>query len=519
MATTEWPLPPRAERLRKSHAKQVKETALEDLFGQDTFGAMPVGTTEAAMRMLFPEPAPYLDNPANWIKDVLKEYVWSKQEEICKSVVDNKYTAVKACHGPGKSFIASRIGAWWINVHKLGDAFLVTTAPSWPQVQAILWREMRRAHRIGKLPGRITLECHWYMGEGKSEEELIAMGRKPADYDENAFQGLHARYILIILDEACGIPVSLWNAVKTLATNDNARILAIGNPDDPGTEFAQICKPGTDWNTITISAFDTPNFTGEYVPPDLAEKLVTPSWVEERRRDWGEGSPLWVAKVTGEFPDISDEYLITPAMIMKGIATQLPGLESGRYGADIARFGTDKSVVYRNRGGVVRYVDAWGMTDTMRTTGKIVSILKEHHALKQIPIVVDTVGVGAGVYDRLKEQEYQAVPFSGAERAYRPDKFMNRRAELYWQFRVDLEHGNIDLDPKDLTLQEQLQSIKWWVNSSGKIQIESKEDMRKRGVHSPDLADAAVYSTAHQSYAAQMALPGSLAHDLLTMKL
>lgn len=505
--------------MRKKLPPDINVDDLEALFGQDTFGAMPIGTTDAAMRFLYPQPAPYLSNPDIWINEVLGEHVWSKQKEICESVVNNKYTAVKACHGPGKSFIASRLGAWWINVHKLGDAFLVTTAPSWPQVQAILWREMRRAHRIGKLPGRITLECQWYMGEGRTDEELIAMGRKPADYDENAFQGLHARYILIILDEACGIPMSLWTAVKTLATNDNARILAIGNPDDPGTEFAQICKPGTDWNVITISAFDTPNFTGERVPEDVAEKLVTPGWVEERTSDWGEGSPLYVSKILGEFPDISDEYLITPAMIKKGIETELPGFDTGRYGVDIARFGTDKSVVYRNRGGVVRYVDSWGMTDTMQTTGKVNAILMRHHKLKQVPVVVDVVGVGAGVYDRLKEQGYQAVPFSGAERAYRPDKFKNRRAELYWGFRVLLDEGLIDLDPQDLKLQEQLQSIKWWVDSSGRIQIESKEEMRKRGIASPDMADACVYSTAHNTPLHVMALPGSLAHDLLTMKL
>ena len=143
---------------------------------------LPPGTMDATLRYLFPSPDPYGDNPADWIRDRLGGHVWSRQEEICNSVVQNRYTAVKACHGPGKSWIASRIGAWWLNVHDLGDAFLVSSAPSWPQVQAILWREMRRAHRVGKLPGRITLDCHWYMGEGKSNEELIAMGRKPADY-------------------------------------------------------------------------------------------------------------------------------------------------------------------------------------------------------------------------------------------------------------------------------------------------------------------------------------------------
>jgi hypothetical protein len=481
---------------------------------------LPAGTIDAAMRYLFPEPAPYLDTAGAWVREVLKEDIWSKQEEICQSVVDNRYTAVKACHGPGKSFIAARIGCWWINVHELGDAFLVTTAPSWPQVQAILWREIRRAWRKGRLPGRITLECQWYMGEGRSDEELIAMGRKPADYNEQAFQGLHARYILIVIDEACGVPETLWTAVMTLMTNENARVLAIGNPDDPGSHFAQVCKPGSGWNVISINAFDTPNFTGEEVSPALQENLVTPMWVEDRRRDWGEGSPLWQAKVLAEFPDISDEYLITPSMIQQAIDCDLPGIEKGRYGADVSRMGVDKTVVYRNRGGVIRYVDSWGMTDTMKTTGKFKLILDQHHRTNRPNMVIDIIGLGSGVFDRLREMGYPCTPFTGAERAYRPDKFKNRRAEVYWTFRSNLEDGNIDLDPLDLELQEQLQNIKWWVDSSGRIQIESKEDMRDRGVKSPDRADACVYSTIHSGpLVVQPISQGSIASDLLTMEM
>lgn len=487
-------------------------TSIDDLLQTPP---LPAGAASAAIRYMFPEPTPYGDDPTSWVEDRLGEYFWSKQEEIACSVVENRYTAVKACHGPGKSFSAARIALWWLDTHKLGDAFVITTAPSWPQVQAILWREMRRAHRRGKLPGRITLECMMYLGEGRSDEELIAMGRKPADYDENAFQGIHARFVLILFDEACGIPVQLWNAARTLMTNDYARFLAIGNPDDPGSEFAKVCKPGSGFNVISISAFDTPNFTGEPVPADVADVLVTPQWVEDRRRDWGEGSPLWVAKVLAEFPDVSDEYLITPAMVQKGIDTDLPGLERGRYGADVARFGTDKTVVYRNRGGVIRYVDGWGMTDTMQTTGRFKLILDRHHYAQRPPFVVDVVGIGAGVFDRLREQDYPVVGFSGGERAYRPDKFKNRRAEVYWGFRQGLEAGIIDLDPEDHLLHEQLQSIKWFVDSSSRIQIESKEDMRDRGVASPDHADACVYSTVGRAPFVNVALEGSLATDLV----
>ena len=345
------------------------------------------------------------------------------------------------------------------------------------------------------------------------------MGRKPADYNEQAFQGLHARYILIVLDEACGIPETLWTAVMTLMTNENARVLAIGNPDDPGSHFAQICKPGSGWNVITIPAFDTPNFTGEPITDEMAEALVTPMWVEDRRRDWGEGSPLWQAKVLAEFPDISDEYLITPAMINIGINTDLPGIEKGRYGADVARMGVDKTVLYRNRGGVLRFVDEWGMTDTMRTTGRFKLHLDNHHITNRPGFVLDVVGLGSGIFDRLREMNYPITGFSGAERAFRPDKFKNRRAEVYWGFRNSLESGLIDLDPEDLELQEQLQNIKWFVDSSGRIQLETKEDMKERGVKSPDRADAAVYSTIAATPMLVNQARGTYASDLLTKEM
>jgi hypothetical protein len=483
----------------------------------DGYGAaLPSGSAAAALRIMFPEPQPYLDSPAVWVEERLGEFIWSKQEEICQSVVENQYTAVKACHGPGKSFIAARIALWWLDVHELGDAFVITTAPSWPQVQAILWREMRRAHRRGRLPGRITLDCQMYMGEGNRNEELIAMGRKPADYDDTAFQGLHARFILILFDEACGIPEQLWVAALTLMTNDNARFLAIGNPDDPGSRFAHYCKHGSGWNVIKIAAYDTPNFTGEPVPERVAEELVSQHWVEDRTRDWGEGSPLWTSKIMAEFPDVSDEYLITPKMIETGINTDLPGFDSGRYGIDVARMGQDKSVVYRNRGGRIRFVQAWGHTDTMQSTGKIKNILDNNHlSINMPPSVIDVVGLGAGPFDRLREQGYPVVPFSGGERAYRPDKFKNRRAEAYWQFRMDLEAGLVDLDPKDEILHKQLQTVKWFVDSTGRIQMESKDDMRARGVDSPDFADAAIMSCQGRPPFVQMNLEGSLAADLL----
>lgn len=462
-------------------------------------GSLPVGTADALMARMFPTASTFSSDPVGWYQDKLGHFLWSKQREILHAIQNHHLVAVKSAHATGKSFTVSGAGAWWIDQHRFGEAFLVTTAPSWNQVEAILWREIRRRWNEGKLGGRITQDCKWHLGHGggsragASDEEIVGIGRKPADYDEYSFQGIHARFLMGILDEAGGVPESLWTSILSLATNESSRILAIGNPEDPNSHFATICRPGSGWHVITISAFDTPAFTGEKVPQHVLDNLVSKQWVEDRRRDWGEGSPLWVAKVLGQFPDISDEYLITPALIEYCRQNDLPGLDTGRLGADIARMGTDKTVVYHNRGGVIRLAGAWAKKDTMQTSGLIITILSRFGATR-IPIVVDIIGLGSGVYDRLKEQKFNVVGHQGSERAYNPVRFRNRRSEVWWTFKTLMEDGLIDLDPGDDILAAQLGTVKWSTDSSGRIVVETKEDLRDRGLPSPDHADAAVMS-------------------------
>lgn len=446
-----------------------------------------------------PTPDPHSGDPVRWINDRLGEEVWSKQQEVADSVVEHRYTAVPSAHDTGKSYIASRIASWWIDSHPLGEAFAVTTAPTWNQVHAILWREMRKAHTKGNLPGRTTLDARWYYGgsrAGDSKEQLVAYGRKPANYDQAAFQGIHAKYVLVIIDEACGVPRLLYDAVDSLATNRHARVLAIGNPDDPSAHFQQICRPGSGWNVIPISAFDTPAFTGEDVDPDLLDLLVSPEWVEERKKRWGEASPTYQSKVLGEFPDVGEDTLIAPKLIREAQERDLSGealVDHGQYGWDVARYGSDLTVGYRNRGGMIRKEYEGSKLSTMETAGVIHQRVNPH--LGGVPAVIDVIGVGAGVVDRLLEQRVKGVhPFNASNSAYEPDRFGNRRAEVFWHFREDMEAGLVDLDPEDIDLAAQLGAIKWKVDSRGRIFIESKDDMKKRGVASPNHADAAIYS-------------------------
>lgn len=258
----------------------------------------------------------YVDRPVDYVHDQLLGFTWSKQQAILQSIVDNRLTAVPACHGPGKSRTAGNAAAWWIDCHPPGTAFVVTIAPTHHQVKSILWREMGAIHRQGQLPGRMN-RTEWYIND-----QLVAFGRAPED--GTAVQGIHARYVLVIIDEACGIDQEIWDAVSSLASNDESRILAIGNPDDPATPFREACQPGSGWNVISISAFDTPNFTNEEVPDWLRHLLIGRTWVAEKTKQWGTDDPRYQAKVLGRFPELVQGALWSPKVIRDCRVADLP---------------------------------------------------------------------------------------------------------------------------------------------------------------------------------------------------
>jgi hypothetical protein len=159
------------------------------------------------------------DDPVGFVEDCLLGYIWSKQREILQALQAHRRVAVQSCHDVGKTRIGGIAGSWWLSCRPPGEAFLVSTAPTFQQVRGLLWREIGRIHREGGLPGR-TNQTEWLLGK-----ELVGFGRKPDELNPTAFQGIHARYVLVILDEACGVH-GLWDAAESLAANDDSRILA-----------------------------------------------------------------------------------------------------------------------------------------------------------------------------------------------------------------------------------------------------------------------------------------------------
>jgi hypothetical protein len=453
---------------------------------------------------LDPPEHPLINNPIKWVSSELHEATWSGQRLILEAVRDHRYTAVVSCHSAGKSHIASRVMAWWAGVHPLSDTFIVSTAPSTTQVRAILWRYVRVAQRKAGLPGYITVgdPVEWKLADGT----LIGYGRKPQDLKNaeeaaTAFQGIHAKYVLIIIDEAGGVPEWLWTAVDTLVTSPTNRVLAIGNPDDPTSHFEKVARPGSQWHKIFIPASATPAFTDEPVAKHLRDALVSREWVEERKKDWGEDSPLYISKVLARFPEVTEETLIRPSWVREAQERDLSGLsvgEPGTFGLDVARHGKAETVCYRNRAGMIREEWHSSKQDTMKTAGRAAQSLNETFGAAVMHI--DTIGVGGGVYDRLNEQGFPVVEFIASAKPTTREaqrRFANLRAEQWWAFRCALEAGEYDLPPdgEDDKMISQLLSMRYKIRSDGRIVIESKEDMEKRGLPSPDRADAVMQST------------------------
>ncbi len=458
--------------------------------------------------------AAFADWPEGFVEIALGEFLWSKQRDILRSLVDNKRTVVPACHAPGKSHIAARAVAWWGAVHPPGTALVITTAPTFRQVRTILWPHIRRVHAMNGLLGEMTT-TEWKVGR-----DLVAFGFSPSDHDESAVQGIHVPHLLIIVDEAGGISPTLGRSFESLMTGGHTRLLAIGNPpsDDSDTWFERAVESGN-YEIIRIAASDTPNFTGEECPPEVARQLIDSEWVDDVVREFGKDSSYVEARVHARFPRDSGNRVIPIDWIEQAMENEDPSASDQiRLGVDVAAGGGDEVAVARAEGFTVRLVYSQGGSANLNAVDVAGQVLRQIEAaerlaatgpwLKPVRVKIDSVGVGWGVSSILEtwksERRHSAeiVRVNVGERSGSPQQFANQRAEMWWNARTLLQPDSggrqeikLDIDRKTAA---QLSVPRYGSDSSGRIAIEKKEAMRKRGVPSPDRAEAillALYET------------------------
>lgn len=444
-------------------------------------------------------------DPVEWADSNGLE-MWSGQHALMRTVAEHNRVAVRSAHSTGKTFSMAVLVAWWLNTHEPGTARCVTTAPSGDQVRGVLWVEINRIWEILGLPGRRNQSEVWF---GSYQ---AAVGRKSSDYSPATFSGWHAEHLLVIVDEADGVSANLWNAVDTLATNEGAKIVGIGNPDDPQSEFRkrQSDQPfGGVYRTVKISAWDTPNFTGEPVSPLLHSVLLSPQWVAEKRVQWGgrDGQdpdhPFWQSKVEAEYPDESANAVIRLSDLARARRSERDGVLARaddrypiRVGVDVAGSDTGDESVIRGRRGLRLLGEVKTRTgDPEELEDWLIENLDLFGA-QQVAIDADGIGFGfAGAVRRRRGKRMAVTAIRSSASAGDPKTYLNRRAEMWWQLREALSRvgaNQLDFTQMDDDTAAQLLMPRYQTNK-GKIQIESKDDLRKRLGRSPDSADAVVY--------------------------
>ena len=418
-----------------------------------------------------------------------KPGLYPKQIETSNSVRDNRRTAEVGANGTGKDYKSGRLMLWWMYAYD--DAMVIVYGPTSRQVNEIIWKEGRVAFHGSNvpLPGRM------YTGASKY---VIGDFREAQGFSSDSsatgagIQGFHSGHLLVIVTEAHGVTQPEIDALLRLNPN---RMLLTGNPLSTGGEFYDAFHSKREiYNTITISAFDTPNVIER---KDIIPGMVTLEDVQDRAIEFGEDSSYYRQAILGEFPEDAEDALIPLSKANAAVARDLTRVppcvlpsESAILGVDVARGGGgDNSIIAYRWGPIVRILFKSKTTDPMGLAGQVQLALDEHPEVETV--VVDDTGVGGGTTARLEELDIDAsvVAFIAGGKADAPEKFYNATAEAWWHMRLAFMGGDVDTEADEAFI-AQVTTRMYRVQSDKTIRLESKDEMKKRLRHSPDEADA-----------------------------
>ncbi len=433
--------------------------------------------------------------PDLWIENYLGCDMWAIPKLIARSTFENPRTAVASCSATSKSHSAARIGIAFL--YLFSPSTVITTAPTFRQVQDILWREIGMAWEGAK----VNLGGELKTVGIQISKDWFAIGLSTDEPEK--FQGLHNRNVLVIGDEASGLTPAVYTAMENPLSSGNAHLLLIGNPTQPVGNFKDAFESPL-YKAFHISCFDTPNFTEFGITMDDIRHnawkakigdnefprpyLISPLWVWERYEEWGENNILFQVYCLGQFPDAGVNTLIPVHTIDYAMDTVSLDAKGEKVASlDVSRYGDDESVYMLRQGNKILKMVTWGHQDNIYTAGRTARFLRED---KPLTCRIDAVGVGAGVYDILTDNGFENIEeYNGAEAALDTEIFGNSRAEIYFKIANMLQANEIDLRP-DAKLRAQLADIRYKYNTKNQLLIESKEEARSRGVKSPDRADA-----------------------------
>jgi len=462
------------------------------------------------------------------------------QEDALNVIDENERTAIKACHNQGKTFISSRYAARFLVSNE--DSVVISTAPTFNQVKNIFWAELRQAVVRSRIPlgGKLNttewrLAEKWYaLGfSPKAEAGSVADGESTA----STFQGFHAKNILVVFDEATGIPDNIWDMAEGLMTSANVKFLAIGNPTSKRSRFHK-CFSDKEWAKVTITCFDSPNLkvngihnkevlkkhVDKYkrLNDDASKRylkaykiarpeFLTASWVVAKVAKWGFDHPLTLSKVFGEFPETSPDALLSLGDVEQAQARTYIPVASDRkvLGLDPARLGDDDSIFTGLHGKQQIDYDVYSKFDEIEIAG--ISINKINTFMYEV-FVIDETGIGGRIVSIVKHAKKNAntrghadyAPNSGIakvdirgfmfgeskslseaqdeKRGMSPaEEFSNQKARMFGYLESDVKAADGLCLMDESIYQEELPMIKKrYEEKGGRLVIQSKDEFKKQ---------------------------------------
>lgn len=444
-------------------------------------------------------PLEHFNGPRKWQREVLTQLAEHIKANNGKIDFETFRMAVSSGRGIGKSALVSWICIWMLTT-RIGSSTIVS-ANSESQLRSITWAEITKWLSM-------AINSHWFevsatrVMPAKWLTELVerdlkmgtrywgAEGRLWSAENPDAYAGVHNfAGVLLVFDEASGIDDSIWSVAAGFFTENtpNRFWLAFSNPRRNSGYFYETFHSKRDfWNNKTVDAR-----TVEGTDKNVYQQIID---------EYGADSSQAYVEVYGQFPSASDDQFI-PAHIVD------EAMERDRYkdetapiviGVDPARFGSDSTVIAVRQGRDIISIKKYKGDDTMETVGRIIEAIEEY---KPALVNIDEGGLGAGVVDRLKEQRYKIRGVNFANKAKNPMMYGNKRAEMWGDMRDWLKTASI---PKDRYLKSDMISPLMKPDSKGAIFLESKKDMKARGLASPDAADAIAltfaFSVAHRQH-------------------
>ena len=438
----------------------------------------------------------YAEHPVHFVEDLIGVTPDEQQAKILQSVADNSMTSVRSGHGIGKSAVEAWTVIWFMATRPFPK--IACTAPTQHQLFDILWAEVSKWLRHAP-----ALEKEFVWTKEKVylkgyPEEWFAVARTATKPD--ALQGFHADDILYIIDEASGVKDNIFEPVLGALSTPGARLLMCGNP----TQLSGFFYESHTKNRASYKTFHVDGRKSGRVSQEFIDTII---------RMYGEDSDVFRVRVAGEFPKAEADVFIQLSLIEKSIMTEFSPRKTPntiRIGCDVARFGDDKTVIGAKIDEKATIEKKRQGQDTMKTADDIVllyyDLLKQYPGYKDtVTVCVDDGGVGGGVVDRLKQMQ-RNNPERLAQMNIVPIKFGQRIKHKHYHDSTTFmmatvkallsphdDDGNekpVELIlPNDDDLVAQLSGRKYGLTENAKIKVESKDDMKKRGLPSPDEAD------------------------------